>query len=375
MRLKKTALLLVLILSLALSPTVLAAGHKIGYNYFGNAGVLITLANNSKYVIEAFGGTAVSVDNQFSVDKIVTDLENLIASGVDGLLVWAPTPTLFPVISQMCLEAGVPFVLNDKVPMEPELRAMLRMNPYFVGGVAPTNADYGRALGEYVVAKGYKTCIVNTSQPGDPSDEPRLAAFREVFEANGGVILDIVRSSGTDGGKSQVENSLIAHQNPDFIYGVGPSFAIGAIQALERYDYDTTVVTSGLEEAVLDLLAEGKIEVANGDNWICGTLSALMLQSYLDGNPLRDENGEAPIIDTVGFYEVTAEQVELYKRFFIEEHPYSVEEILSFSGPDFDFAAFMELIENYTLENRMAAKAREGKVTIEELKAVGINVQ
>lgn len=66
---------------------VLGAGHKIGYNYFGNAGVLVTLGNHSKYVIEAFGGTALAVDNNFTVDKIVTDLENLISAGVDGLIV------------------------------------------------------------------------------------------------------------------------------------------------------------------------------------------------------------------------------------------------------------------------------------------------
>lgn len=375
MNLRKTALLVVLILSLIVPQTVLAAGHKIGYNYFGNAGVLITLANNSKYVVEAFGGTTVAVDNNFSVDKIVTDLENLIAAGVDGLLVWAPTPTLYPVISQMCLEARVPFVLNDKVPADPALQEMLRQNPYFVGGVAPINADYGKAIAEYVVAQGYKTCIVNTSQPGDPSDEPRLLAFTEIFEANGGKILDIVRSSGTDGGKSQVENALIAHPNPDFIYGVGPSFGIGAVQALERYNYDTIVVTSGLEEAVLNLLADGEIAMANGDNWICGSLSALMLQAFLDGNPLKDENGRAPIIDNVGFYPVTSEQVDLYKRFFIQEQPFSVEEILAMSGSDFDLAAFTKIIEEFTLENRMAAKVREGKVTVEELEAVGINVK
>lgn len=371
---KKYLVFLLVSIMVLSSFTVFADGYKIGYNYFGNAGVLITLGNNSKYVIEAFGGTAVSVDNNFTVDKIVTDLENLIASGVDGLIVWSPTPTLFPVISQMCLEAKVPFVLNDKVPVQEALREQLRQNPYFVGGIAPANAEYGESIAEFALEKGWKTCIVNTSQPGDPTDQPRLDAFREIFESAGGEILDIVRSAGIDGGKSQMENSLIANPDPDFVYGVGSSFGIGAVQALEKYDYDTKVVTSGLESAVLDFLAEGKMAMANGDNWICGTFSAIMLQNYLDGTPFLDENGEAPIIDNVGFYRVTSEQVELYKKFFIEEHPYSVDEILQMSGEDFTYEDFLKVVNNYSLESRMAQKVREGKVTVEELKSVGINV-
>lgn len=107
------------------------------------------------------------------------------------------------------MQAKVPFVLNDKVPAQQELRDLLRKNPYFVGGIAPTNEDYGRAIAGYAVEQGWKTCIVNTSQPGDPTDQPRLDAFKEIFEPNGGKILDVVRTAGTDGGKSQMENSLI----------------------------------------------------------------------------------------------------------------------------------------------------------------------
>lgn len=115
--------------------------------------------------------------------------------------------------------------------------------------------------------------------------------------------------------------------------------------------------------------------MANGDNWICGSYSALMLQNYLDGTPFVDENGEAPILDNVGFYEITPEQVGVYKKFFIEEPPYSVDEIMQMSGEDFTYDDFLEVIKDYTLENRMAQKVREGKITVEELSAVGINVE
>ena len=350
----------------------------VGINYFGNQGVLITLANNSKYVIEYFDGSVIMVDDNFTVDKIVTDIENLIATGVDGLVVWTPTPTLYPIISQMCLKAKVPFVLSDKVPEQQALRDQLRQNPYFVGGVGPANEEYGIEVANYALSQGWKTCIVNTTAPGDPTDEPRLIAFRKAYEAGGGKILDIARSSsGDQTGQAATENSLIAHPNPDFIYGVGSALGIGAVRALEKFNYNTKVVTSGLEEEILNYLAEGKIAMANGDYWVSGTYAAIMLQNYLEGFPLKDENGQAPIYDQVGFFNVESQQVDLFKKCFIYQPIYSKSEILQMSGKnnkDFDFKAFVKVIENYTLEDRVAQKLKEGIVTEEEVISAGINI-
>lgn len=352
-------------------------GFKIGYNYFGNAPVLVTLGNNSKYVVEAFGGTATSMDDQFSADKIIQDIENMISLHVDGLVVWAPADALYPTISKMCLEAKIPFVLADKIPSDPKIKDQLLQNPYFVGGVAPKNADYGSSIAKYAIDKGYKTCIVNTSPVGDPSDQPRFDAFKKVFEAAGGKILDVVHTTGTDGGVAQMENSLVAHPNPDFVYGVGSSFGTGAVKALAKYSYKTKVITSGLEEEVLSNLSAGKIEMANGDNWVSGTYAAVLLQNYLDGNKLLDKDGKAPVLDNVGFYQVTSKQVDLYKKCFISETTYSVDEIKQMNGKtdkNFNYDAFVKVITDYSLENRMAQKAKEGKVTKDELAAVGIQI-
>lgn len=359
------------------SSTSSSKAFKIGYNYFGNAPVLVTLGNNSKYVVEAFGGTATSMDDQFSADKIIQDIENLISLHVDGLVVWAPADALYPTISKMCLEAKIPFVLADKIPSDSKIKDQLLQNPYFVGGVAPKNADYGSSIAKYAIEKGYKTCIVNTSPVGDPSDQPRFDAFKKEFEAAGGKILDVVHTSGTDGGVAQMENSLVAHPNPDFVYGVGSSFGTGAVKALAKYSYKTKVITSGLEEEVLNNLSAGKIEMANGDNWVSGTYAAVLLQNYLDGNKLLDKDGKAPVLDNVGFYQVTSNQVDLYKKCFISETTYSADEIKQMNGKtdkNFNYDAFVKVITDYSLENRMAQKVKEGKVTKDELAAVGIKI-
>ena len=84
------------VLALALSAALVAstavgvsaADHKVGYNIFGYGSVaLSTLANNQKYVIETFGDEASEISDDFQVDKMISDIENLCASGCDGVLI------------------------------------------------------------------------------------------------------------------------------------------------------------------------------------------------------------------------------------------------------------------------------------------------
>ena len=72
-----------------------ASGIKIGYNYFGTGGYsLAALANQSQIVLDACKDESTSADDQFSVENIITDVENMIASGCDGIIIWLPAEPL-----------------------------------------------------------------------------------------------------------------------------------------------------------------------------------------------------------------------------------------------------------------------------------------
>lgn len=353
---------------------------KIGYNYFGSGSyALLSLANNSKIVIDAFGNESISMDDEFSVEKIIQDVENMISSGVDGLIIWLPAPSMYLTLSDMCLKAKVPFVLNDKIPADSEIKEALLANPYFAGAVSPANSVYGDAIAEYALTNNLKTCIITSSGVGDPSDTPRLEAFKKAFLAGGGEILSELHATRSDEAQGQIEDALIANPDPDFVYGTGSDFGIAAVSALENaQNTRAVVVTSGLDKQALTLLGNSPLKMVNGDFWICGMLSAVVLQNYLDGTPLKDADGNAVWIDNVMPYEVPAEKYDLYQKFFLDESCFSPEEIRHMSGkynPDFNYDAFLKLIADYSLDNRLIAKYKEGKVTEEELKAVGISVE
>ncbi len=335
--------------------------YKIGYNYYGvGSYALTTLANNEQYVIDAFGNEAQALSDDFQVDKIVQDIENMISSGCDGIVVWLPADNLYETVINLCEEAQIPFVLADKVPTDEDIIEKLMNCEYFAGAVGPANAEYGSLIAEYALEQGYTSCIISTAAQGDPTDTPRLEAFTEVFEAGGGTIYQTVYTDSNDNIQPYCENALTAYPDVDFVYGTGSDNGIGACAAISNLGLDTAVLCSGLDSEALDLLSDDSsaMEFVNGDFWISGTMATVALQNYLDGTPLLDEDGNMVWVDDIMPFEVSAEDYEDFQTYFIQNYCYSYEEIQQMSGrynADFDYDAFLEVIDNYSLEERVAA--------------------
>lgn len=337
--------------------------YKIGYNYYGvGSYALTTLANNQQYVIDAFGNEGQGMSDDFQVDKIVQDIENMISSGCDGIVVWIPADNLFETVISLCEEAQVPFVLADKVPSDEAIIEKLMNCEYFAGAVGPANAEYGTLIAEYALEQGYTSCIISTGAQGDPTDTPRIEAFTEAFEAGGGTIEQTVYTDSTDNIQPYTENALIAYPDVDFVYGTGSDYGIAACAAISNQGLDAKVLCSGLDSEALNLLADdtSAMEFVNGDFWISDTMATVALQNYLDGTPLLDADGNAVWVDDIMPFEVSAEDYDDFQNCFIDNYCYSYEEIQQMSGrynADFDYDAFLEVIDNYSLEERVAAAA------------------
>lgn len=328
---------------------------KIGYNYFGPGSyALQTLADNQQFVIDAFGNDSQSISDDFQVDKIVQDIENLISSGCDGLIIWLPADNLYQTVIDKCTEAKIPFVFADKVPADEALKESLMSNEYFAGAVGPANAEYGTLIAEYALDKGYTSCIISTGAQGDPTDTPRIDAFTAAFEAGGGTVEQVVYTDSQDNIQPYTENALIAYPDVDFVYGTGSDYGIGACAAIENQGLDAKVLTSGLDSGALDLLAAGgPMEFVNGDFWVSGTMATVLLQNYLEGTPVKDADGNPVWVDDIMPFEVSSDLYDDFRATFVDGDFYTADEITAMSGISYD--DFMSVIDNYSLEERLAA--------------------
>ncbi|MCD7737731.1 MAG: substrate-binding domain-containing protein [Lachnospiraceae bacterium] len=352
--------------------------YKIGMNCWGaSAYAMLAIANNETYVIEAFGNETDLLYDNFSIETLMQDLENLIADGVDGLIIWCPSSGMFERISQMCEEAEVPFVLVEKLPTD-DVYDTLQANPYFVGAITPENASLGAQAAEYALEQGYTTAILTGSQEGDASDGPRADAFVETFEAGGGTILANLHSDSADDAVTQIQDALAAcGYDCDIIYGVGSSFAASALTAIDNLQLDIPIVTSGIEQSSLEGLEDGSYKMVNGDYYVSAVFGTILLQNYLDGTPITNEDGSKLWIDDIQPFTVPMEAIGLLQEFFLDQNCYTDDELRQMSGlynPDFGYDEFMDAMYSYSLEERLLARYEEGAVTAEELEAAGISV-
>ncbi len=165
-------------------------------------------------------------DANNSVDKQISDINDLLAQGVDILLINAGSETALNSAIQRAWEQGVLVVSFDGVASSPHNIV-----------VNTDQAEFGRVSGEWLASKLTSGDEVFTLDgvAGNPVSEARLAAGTEALEAAGIVVVGGA-ATDWDQAKGQAAASDLFAAHPDvtgvFSQGGGPS--LGAINVLEQ---------------------------------------------------------------------------------------------------------------------------------------------
>ena len=133
------------------------------------------------------------------------------------------------------------------------------------------------------------------------------------------------------------------------------------------------ILTSGLDSQALDYEVQGKIEMINGDFWIAGYFSAILMEAYLHGNQILDEEGNVPLIDDIMPFEVKPEQYDLYKAVFLDNPVYTQEETQALVNGTYE--DFINAVYSYNLEERAAARVADGTIDASLVEAAGITLE
>ena len=166
-----------LLLVLLLSANVLAADYKIGFNNaLSGVYCLDILENFAVYGAEALGVDLMVVNDEGTIEKSISNVENMIASGVDGIVYFGLSDATFAIVAKMCADARVPLVLYDHLPT-PDTLAHLRNNPYFAGAVGEDDYDAGYPIGEFAAATERKP-LFSSPAAGRHHHEARVMPYR-----------------------------------------------------------------------------------------------------------------------------------------------------------------------------------------------------
>jgi ribose transport system substrate-binding protein len=205
----------------------------------------------------------VSTDAGGDAAKFTSDVEDLIAQDVDGVILNAGPLESAPAALDALEQAGIPAVMVDR---------KLTGGPY-TSWIGPDNEAIGRQDGEYIVDRlgGEGKLLVISGGPADNTiGLARTNGMLSVVEQSD---IEVVRAPqfgewSEDGGLAVMEDMLAAHSDLDAVFCENDSMCLGAQNAIDdagRTDDIFLVGVDGQKEA-LEAILDGTNYEATGLN-------------------------------------------------------------------------------------------------------------
>jgi ribose transport system substrate-binding protein len=201
-------------------------------------------------------------DGQNDMGKQIADVEDMVAKGVNLLILNPRDPEGLVAAANAATKAGVKVVVMD---------SSINPKAHVVTQVRSSNDQNGFLVGEWLAkkmeGKPIKMILLSGSQGNEVGRDRRLGVFKGLLEGqlvNEGHAGFEVLGQGwgawsTDGGLKAAEDQLQAHPDANVILGENDSMVLGAIKALEAANKKGVLVLAaadGQKEA-LELIKDG----------------------------------------------------------------------------------------------------------------------
>jgi ABC-type sugar transport system substrate-binding protein len=238
----------------------------------------------------------ISTDANGDAAKLNSDIEDLIAQGVDGVIISGAWLEQLPAAMDSLNAAGIPAVLVDR-----------QWKSGYTSYVGPENFAIGQQDGQYMVDRlgGQGVVVVLKGGPADNSiGLNRTNGMLDIVGQESGITVIEAPDWGNwseDGGLEQMENLLAANSQIDAVFCENDSMCLGAQRAIAdagRTDEMFLCGVDGQKEALL--------QIKNNTNYACtglnnsdqiGRAGFNRLMAILAGaNPPKDTYLPSPLI-------------------------------------------------------------------------------
>ena len=247
--------------------------YKIGVSmYTLGAPYFAAQLNAAKRKAESLGITLFSTNAQDDMVKQLADVEDLLARGIDLLILNPKDPQGLIPATRAASRAGVPVIIMDS-SIDPQAD--------FVTTVQSNNLRNGELIGEWLVKqmKGspIRMALISGVQGNPVGKERRQGVFR-------GIIEQQLRTQGTssfsivaqgwgnwthEGGLKAMEDILVAHPDINVLFGENDSMTLGAIEAVKEAGKTSDILilaaADGQKEA-LKLIQSGEYGATGSNN-------------------------------------------------------------------------------------------------------------
>lgn len=224
---------------------------------------------------ERQGVTLYSADAGGDISKQISDIQDLLAKGIDALLVAPNSPTATNAVTKQAIEQGIPVItFSSPVDGDDAYTAYIGCDDY----------DFGKTSAEFLLDKigGKGKVVVLSGMAGNEITAERTRAWEDALAAlpDGGAEIEILAEYFTDWdyakGKQAMETALAAYPEIDAVFSHGGAVAQGAIEAMQAAGRDLVPITGETNNGFLKMwkslkASDGFESVGPGyPSWISG---------------------------------------------------------------------------------------------------------
>jgi ribose transport system substrate-binding protein len=230
----------------------------------------------------------ISTDANGDAAKLTSDVEDLVARGVDGLIISAGPLESAPAALSSAEAADIPVVLVD--------RKLADGN--YTSWIGPDNETIGRQDGEFLADQlgGNGTVAIISGGPADNTiGKARTDGMLSGIE---GTEIETIRAPefgewSTDGGQEVMEDVLASEQDIDAVFCENDSMCLGAQKAIRDAGREDQIILAGVDgqKEALKAILDGTNYVVTGlnDSEQIGTQGFERMMAILDGEEVEKD--------------------------------------------------------------------------------------
>lgn len=286
---------------------------KIGYSTPSlNAPFYVVLTQCIKKYAEEAGLKFASADGQDDIIKQITSIEDLIAAGVNVLILNPLDHKAMVPAVNAAVKSGIPVFIVDSY-IDPTAN--------YITSIQANNQGNGELIGEWIVNKmgrtKIKAALISGSQGNPIGREKRLGFIRGFAEmqlmSQGNVDLTIVSQGWgnwtNNGGLKAMEDILVANPDINLLVAENDAMGMGALKAINESGKAANITIAGFDgqKEAYELIKEGKFGATALNS--PGELARLVVEAvvkYLKGNKQIDKVIYTPAVL------ITKENVDKY---------------------------------------------------------------
>lgn len=324
---------------------------KIGVSIWSSTDVL---GSQCKLILdaaaEALGVEIQYVDQAHVSEKVTASVEQLCAAGCQGIIICNSADTEMTSAIKTCNDNGVYLAQFFRIISEensPDIYQAATDSEYYIGAVHENEVENGKNLVQMLLDKGDRNIGLIGWEQGDATWLGRWQGYQEGVEEwneanpDDQAKLSEPQYAGTssDGGSKAAEALMSADDTIDALIpaGGGGDPLQGAIAAVERAGKvdEIDVVSTDFLPDLGECLENGSMAGESGGHYCDPLFAFMMVYNAIKGN-YTDIAGNFVDVEFPYLYVSSPEDYAAYEKYFVDQLPYTDEEIVEISEMSLD---------------------------------------